>query len=553
MRRYSKALLGPLAVFLGGLFLFASTLAPSVVFGDPSEYTFVPFVWGVLHPPGYAFQTLLTKLWQTLIPIGTIVYRTNLLSAVVGAATLALVFGAVSRITYRVEQSATPRGRFAVCNLQSAIFSAASLASASDFWQHAIHANAHIVTATLAALSLFCLLRWRASENDRWLYAFAFVAGLSVTHHPLLVFSFPAYAVFVLAVWLSHRAVSSVERGVPRANNRRSIFSGLRLLTSGVQPLTAHFPRLILFFALGLTPWLYFPIRSSLAPPPVIGPHDMNTLDGFLNLVLARGLTGVNLFHFGLNQQWQRAIVFWSILRLQFPLPLIALIPLGLVWLWRRDWRTAMLFTLFLTINVLFIFNSVQDVMAYFLVPLAGLAMMAGVGAEAVLRIASRLVRGGWRVERGAWLLLVLPLATLIHNYPRISLRENRAADQFVDSLFARFEGKGEHAILLSDWEHLTPLWYREYVGGRSVVPADLTPVFVSGGANPWVENIWAHIEDGPVYVVEYQPQIVAKGFRLRADGTLYRVLPPPATDLPVILHPLSLIASETQPSICNL
>ncbi|MBI3362865.1 MAG: DUF2723 domain-containing protein, partial [Chloroflexi bacterium] len=363
VRRYSKALLGPLAVFLGGLFLFVSTLAPSVVFGDPSEYTFVPFVWGVLHPPGYAFQTLLTKLWQTLIPIGTIAYRTNLLSAVVGAATLALVFGAVSRITYRVEQSS-------IFNLQSAIFSAASLASASDFWQHAIHANAHIVTATLAALSLFCLLRWRASENDRWLYAFAFVAGLSVTHHPLLVFSFPAYAVFVLAVWLSHRAVSSVERGVARANNRRSIFSGLRLLTSGVQPLTAHFPRLILFFALGLTPWLYFPIRSSLAPPPVIGPHDMNTLDGFLNLVLARGLTGVNLFHFGLNQQWQRAIVFWSILRLQFPLPLIALIPLGLVWLWRRDWRTAMLFTLFLTINVLFIFNSVQDVMAYFLVPL---------------------------------------------------------------------------------------------------------------------------------------------------------------------------------------
>ncbi len=71
----------PAAVALAGFALFAGTLAPGTVFGDPTEYTLVPHLWGILHPPGYAFMTLLVKLWQTSIPIGALACRTNLLSA----------------------------------------------------------------------------------------------------------------------------------------------------------------------------------------------------------------------------------------------------------------------------------------------------------------------------------------------------------------------------------------------------------------------------------------------------------------------------------------
>ncbi len=83
----------PAAVALAGFALFAGTLASGTVFGDPTEYTLVPHLWGILHPPGYPFMTLLVKLWQTLMPIGTLAYRTNLLSSAAGAATGALVFG----------------------------------------------------------------------------------------------------------------------------------------------------------------------------------------------------------------------------------------------------------------------------------------------------------------------------------------------------------------------------------------------------------------------------------------------------------------------------
>jgi hypothetical protein len=536
-----KTRLIPAAVFLGGLLLYASTLAPSVVFGDPAEYTFVPYAWGVMHPPGYAFQTLLARLWQTLVPIGSIAYRTNLLSAAAAAAAAALTYASVLRVSQD--------SHWGISNLLSpiaALLAAALLATAPDFWQHAIHANAHIVTAALTALALFCLLRWRAETapgRNRWLYAFALVAGLSLTHHPLLAFSFPAYAAFILAVLWTHRHRAPLRRrDAPQSPIPNYRFPNPLALAA--------------LFLLGLTPWLYFPIRASLQPPPVIGPSDMNSLEGFLNLALARGLR-VNLFHFGLGQQWQRAIVLWSLLRLQWPAAVLALAPVGLGWLWRRDWRTGLLLSLFVGINLAFILNTVQDVMAYFLTPLVGLAMLAGLGGQAVVewvdgfagtgkKEGGKAAGGGWRSWIGVIALaglLAAPAARAVYLYPRVSLRGYRAADEFVDGLFQRFAGRGERAVLLSDWEHLTPLWYRRHVEGRAFDPADLTPVFVSGGERPWVDAVWRNIEAGPIYVVEYQPQIVAEGFRLRPDGALFRVVAPPAVEPPRIGQPLTLVA----------
>ena len=56
----------------------------------------------------------------------------------------------------------------------------------------------------------------------------------------------------------------------------------------------------------------------------------------------------------------------------------------------------------------------------------------------------------------------------------------------------------------------------------------------------PWVDNVWAHIEEGPVYVTGYRREIVDEGFRLRAAGRwLYRVIPPPALEAPEEMTPL--------------
>jgi hypothetical protein len=83
---------------------------------------------------------------------------------------------------------------------------------------------------------------------------------------------------------------------------------------------------------------------------------------------------------------------------------------------------------------------------------------------------------------------------------------------------------------LLSAWEHLTPLWVHAYTQGEELSEEDVELVYVST-ATPWVESVWAHIEEGPIYLPDYRPQVRDAGFRLVPEGTLYRVVAPPVTD----------------------
>jgi hypothetical protein len=58
---------------------------------------------------------------------------------------------------------------------------------------------------------------------------------------------------------------------------------------------------------------------------------------------------------------------------------------------------------------------------------------------------------------------------------------------------------------------------------------------------------VWQYIEDGPIYLADYRPQVVAEGFRLRpvGDWPLYKLEAPPATGQPEIAHPLDVTAGD--------
>jgi hypothetical protein len=486
--------------FLLAFLLYVATLAPGLVFGDPAEYTFVPHIWGISHPPGYALMTVLGGIWQRVVPIGSIAYRANLLSAAAGGGIAALVYGSVRALT--------PRDWRDIRAYAPALVGAGSAATAIDLWQHSIHANSHILTALLASGSVFALLGWwkqqqPSQRNDRWLYAFCVLAGLSATHHPLLAFSFPAYTAFIIAV-------------------RPRILLDWQTLT-----------RMVGFALIGLSVWLYLPLRAAIGDVG-FGPSNTNTLNGFLDLVLARGLT-VNLFHFGLADQVDRTLVFVSLLRLQASWIVIALMVIGLVWLWCNHWRVGLLFSMFLGVNLIFILNTIQDVMAYLMTPFAALMMLAGIGAIPVIGWMRMPAERDSRLLRAvvATVLVAIPVLRAVNLMPLVSLRQYTAAQDWIDEVYERFEGEADHAVLLAHWEHLTPLWYEDEVEGRHFDEEDLTLVFVATTSKtPWVDNTWANIDKGPIYVSGYQRELIDAGFRLRPVGAqLYRVIPAPAKE----------------------
>jgi hypothetical protein len=525
-------------------FYFA-TLARTVVLGDPAEYTFVSYILGIAHPPGYAFLTLLGKAFQTLIPFGEIAWRMHLLSAVAGTAAALFVYATLQTATSNLPTSHSPLA--ARHSSLSALFAALTVALAANFWQHSIHANPHIITATFLAANLFFLTKWAAGQsnpranvactNNRWLYAFSLSAGLGITHHPLTVMAFPAYLLFILwvrpAIWREWRTLLKV----------------------------------VVFGLLGLSVWLYFPIRSPMEL--LFGPSTMNTLSGFLDHVLARGLSE-SLPYFALADVPDRALVFWTLLRLQYSLPVIFLAFLGLLWLLVSDQKLtqrrrgnglsherqeekknfapfaslrestlapklALLYGLAFLSNYAFVMSlRAQDVMAYLLGVFLIVGLLSGFGLYGLLALTAVRLRAEARLLGllAGGLFLLGPGLQLARNAPRISLSDYNQGEAYVTAVFERFAGREEGTVLLNDWEHMTPLWYARFVERRWPEAADVRPELVST-ARPWVESVFDYLPGGPVYLSNYRREIVDAGFRLRPDGPFYQVVEPGVMTIP--------------------
>lgn len=517
-------------------------MASGLVLGDPTEYTFVSNTLGIAHPPGYAFYTLVGKLFQTAIPFGEIPWRMHMTSVFAATLSSLFVYGTVLAISGAVPAITS---RFSGLDKVIALFSALSVGTAVNLWQHAIHANPHIVTATFLAANLFFLTKWWAgqrdqlssSSSDRWLYAFCLSAGLGVTHHPLTVISFLAYGLFIIYV-------------------RPTIWREGRTLL-----------KMFAAAAVGLLVWLYFPLRSAMKPE--FGPHGMNTLDGFLDHVLARGLTE-SLSFFGPTDVTDRGLVFWTLLRLQYSLASIFLAVLGLLWLfWDRATTKkenqqvspgrshqpgmrplGLLYGLALASNYLFVISlRQQDIMAYLLGSFLIIGLLTGPGILALLNIIQRRVK----LDKVAVSLLVAmlfllgPVLQVVRNLPRVSIAEYREGDDYLKAVFEQFTDQGEGAVLLNDWEHMTPLWYSQYVDENWPKPSDVQPRFVSTD-RPWLESVFDHLPGGPVYLSGYRKEIVEAGFRLRPRGAFYQVIEPGDSSLPGELTPAqSQISGEIE------
>ncbi|MDX1412918.1 MAG: DUF2723 domain-containing protein [Candidatus Promineifilaceae bacterium] len=540
MRKYLTVNALPLFLLLIPI-LYLLTLAHTLVLGDPTEYTFVSNILGIAHPPGYAFITLLGKLFQTIIPFGEIPWRMHLLSAT--AATIAALFiYCIVNTTSRLAVKSVKTRILLVFGSLSALFAALTVATGVDYWQHAIHANPHIITAAFLAANLFFLTRWYASwkvdseatadenndRSNRWLYALSLSAGLGVTHHPLTVFAFPAYAIFILVV-------------------RPRILLDWRTLL-----------KMIGFAILGLAAWLYLPLRSSMDPP--FGPNTMNTLDGFLDHVLGRGITEA-LPYYSLVEQPQRLLVFWSILRLQYALPIIFLAVLALFWPLIERWTNRgrpspagneeqihapgsllLLYALAFLCNYAFVISlKAQDIMAYILGPLLIVGLLAGIGLFVLLSYLRQGLQFGktWLLLLAAAIFLLGPVLQIVRNYSRISLRNYNEGDAYVEEVFSHFAGQDQGAVLLNDWEHMTPLWYTQFVENRWPDPSAVRPVYVST-ARSWLDNVFDYLPGGPVYLSNYRRELVDAGFRLRPSGPFYQVVEPGNKELPSELTPIS-------------
>ncbi|MFH1825356.1 MAG: DUF2723 domain-containing protein [Candidatus Firestonebacteria bacterium] len=233
-------------VFMAILSVYIITLASTITAtGDSSEMIIAPYVLGIAHPPGYPLYTLLGKLF-TFLPLVSIAYRINIMSAIFSVLALILFY----KILLKLIKSEVV-----------SIFSTVFLAFVSTFWEYSIVAEVFGLNNFFVCLLVYILMIWDETRKEKFFYLFSFILGLSLSHHLSVIFLFPAF------LYLLYK-------------NRFSL---------KINPIKA-----MALFSLGLLPYIYLPIAASLRP--LLNWDDPVNLSNFIHMV-TRADYGKTSFH----------------------------------------------------------------------------------------------------------------------------------------------------------------------------------------------------------------------------------------------------------------
>ncbi len=229
LRAHSSSIIAA-AIFILTAALYVRTAAPTLGGAfDSEEFQYVAYTLGIAHATGYPLYLLLGRLFTTLVPIGNVAYRMNLLSALLGAGTAVLVYLNALALTRRQIAS---------------VAAAALFAENAAVWRQAGVASVGPLHLLLVAALLYAMILWYEKRAPLWLAAFLF--GLGLAHHRTVLLLAPAIVVFVL------------------------------LVDSNILRRPRDFARNLFWLALPLLFYLYLPVFGSSTP------WYSNTLQGFV-------------------------------------------------------------------------------------------------------------------------------------------------------------------------------------------------------------------------------------------------------------------------------
>lgn len=172
--------------------VFLITLHPTVAaYRDAGDLAVAERTLGIAHPPGYPFYVLLGKAVDALLPLGNPAYRLNVLSALGGAACVALLF--------LVLRALFPRG--------PAPFAAILAALSPALWRLSQVSEMYSVHAALAAGIVLVAARQSVSTESTLLYAAlaGLLLGVAAGNHQTIILLMPGLAWMLLDDRLTHR------------------------------------------------------------------------------------------------------------------------------------------------------------------------------------------------------------------------------------------------------------------------------------------------------------------------------------------------------------
>ena len=239
--------------------VYLSTIAPGLTWAnngsDGGDYIAAAATGGVAHPTGYPLYLLLARLFQFL-PVGSLAFRTNLLSAFAVVSASVLLYGLVTRSL----SPSDPNKYWLAGFVAGLAFGLAPL-----IWAQALTTDVHALHALFVVLLLYLTVNplsvhFTQERQDRLL---GLTFGLSMGNHVTTILLLPIIL------------FTTIRRN-PTLPQEKRWLDGWRL--DGRSLL-----RRLAWLGGGLLVYLTLPLRALLHPPVNWG-NPVN-LDGFIWLV----------------------------------------------------------------------------------------------------------------------------------------------------------------------------------------------------------------------------------------------------------------------------
>lgn len=577
---FSKTYLWALLAWAISLAVYLLTLCPTTFLEDTPEFITAAVTLGIPHPSGYPLFVLLGKAFSYL-PLGDVVWRINLMTAVFAALTVMLLFLVLKKmlelnVNKEKEKSIKSSSFYFFLFSFIPFITALIFAFTLTFWSQAVRAEVYSLNTFFVMLCTWLLLRWledkeksqkeksnvlisnylniidkREKDNkNKYLYWFALIYGLSLTNHAMMALLAPIFVIYILLVdW---RVIKDIK-------------------------LIIH---LLLLFLVGLAVYLFLPIRSAMLPAMDWG--RAREWHGFLYHLTRKqyGDFSWNIFsNFNDLGKWQFIDSFFKELILQFTWLSIIFSIVGFVWLWFKRkklvWLTLGVFLMNSLGIVLFrkagfSFDNEEFYLVYYLPSYLMFAMWFGLGLYVLakfLLVKINKIPGNTEVQKYlntktqktqkpfivlllycliVLLLLFLPLTYVLNNYQTNNLSDfnfldnygyqvlNSLAPQAILIVFNEYPGLDNQIFSLAYWQI-----------AKNLRP-DVTLASVSGLFYQPTGEAMRHFMEWPTYkqqqelanyVWEYYHQnypvytlyplggtAEEKGLFTRSNGIVYRV-----------------------------
>ena len=472
-----------LSLIVVTLGLYLLTLGDHVGRADTFEFQVVMPQLGIAHPTGYPLFILIGKVFS-LLPLGSMAFRTNLASALFAT-------GAVW-LTYRVIV-------VLVSDRLTALIAALALAASRVFWSQAVVVEVYALNALFVTAILGLLVQsvtngsaFRMSRSV--LYSLFLLFGLAFSHHLTSVILLPPIALTLILT-----------------SPRLSLKAGLVAVGC---------------LLIGLSPWLYIPLRW-----PALHNGTPMTIAEWLGWIFGQRFGGaLNLSLWNDPTRWG---IISRIALEQFGPIGACLALIGLLVLLKRSWRAALItFAAFAGYWFYGLVYNVPDVDVFVIPVFIVMAIWSGIGVHAVANwIESAIKRLNQSANQAVLatrysLLALLPLSLIAGNFSSTS-EHGRAADLEAWGRYVLSLPIPDHAAILADSEKIAPLYYLQ-------VTEHLRPdldILVLGDEAEYRQQLDQRLNAGqPVYLARFLPNLP---YRMRSLGPLVEVSAQPLMSAP--------------------